>query len=131
MEYTTNYQLPQWVETDRIIMEDFNDMTSKIDAVLGQAPGKGNCQILTGYYQGNSQGITLSGLPGKPVFVAAANGNLRTIMLSLRDAALSLAISTDGVSTMATTWEDDSLQLHGLTGGRMYAVCVLMDMSAQ
>ena len=24
MNYTTNYHLPQWVETDRIQMEDFN-----------------------------------------------------------------------------------------------------------
>ena len=34
MNYTTNYHLPQWVETDRILMDDFNDMTSAIDAAL-------------------------------------------------------------------------------------------------
>ena len=34
MNYTQNYQLPQWVETDRILMDDFNDMTSAIDAAL-------------------------------------------------------------------------------------------------
>ena len=28
MNYTTNYHLPQWVETDRILMDDFNDMTA-------------------------------------------------------------------------------------------------------
>ena len=31
MNYTTNYHLPQWVETDRIMMEDFNQMCSDID----------------------------------------------------------------------------------------------------
>ena len=31
MNYTTNYHLPQWVETDRIMMEDFNDAMSDID----------------------------------------------------------------------------------------------------
>ena len=31
MNYTTNYHLPQWVETDRIQMEDFNQMCSDID----------------------------------------------------------------------------------------------------
>ena len=31
MNYTKNYHLPQWVETDRIMMEDFNQMCSDID----------------------------------------------------------------------------------------------------
>ena len=65
MNYTQHYQLPQWVETDRILMDDFNDMTSAIDAALktnadglaaetaartaGDA-AKGNCQLyLTSY----------------------------------------------------------------------------------
>ena len=34
MNYTTNYQLPTWVETDRIQMDDFNDMTDKLDAAI-------------------------------------------------------------------------------------------------
>ena len=31
MDYTTNYQLPVWAETDRILRTDFNDMTEKIE----------------------------------------------------------------------------------------------------
>ena len=31
MNYTTNYHLPQWVESDRIMMEDFNQMCADID----------------------------------------------------------------------------------------------------
>ena len=31
MNYTTNYHLPQWAETDRIMMEDFNRAFSDID----------------------------------------------------------------------------------------------------
>ena len=31
MNYTTNYHLPQWAETDRIMMEDFNQMCADID----------------------------------------------------------------------------------------------------
>ena len=34
MNYTTNYHLPQWVETDRIMMEDFNQMCSDMEAGL-------------------------------------------------------------------------------------------------
>ena len=31
MNYTTNYHLPQWVESDRILMEDFNEAMENID----------------------------------------------------------------------------------------------------
>ena len=34
MNYTTNYHLPQWVESDRIMMEDFNDAMAGIDQGL-------------------------------------------------------------------------------------------------
>ena len=36
MNYTQHYQLPQWVETDRIMMDDFNDMTAKLDSGLAE-----------------------------------------------------------------------------------------------
>ena len=41
MNYTTNYHLPQWVETDRIMMEDFNDAMSDIDQGIKTGPGYG------------------------------------------------------------------------------------------
>ena len=34
MNYTTNYHLPQWVESDRILMEDFNQMCEDIETGL-------------------------------------------------------------------------------------------------
>ena len=37
MNYTTNYHLPQWVESDRILMEDFNDAMSGIDGGIAAA----------------------------------------------------------------------------------------------
>ena len=52
MKQTTNYQLPQWEETDRIMMKDFNGMTDKLDKVLA---GKGNCRIATGTYTGTGE----------------------------------------------------------------------------
>ena len=51
MNYTQHYQLPQWVETDRIMMSDFNDMTAKLDTGLAAA-AQGNCRIVTGSYVG-------------------------------------------------------------------------------
>ena len=34
MNYTENYQLPQWVESDRVLMDDFNDAMRKTDLEL-------------------------------------------------------------------------------------------------
>lgn len=45
MQKTTNYQLPKWEKTDRILMDDFNGMTAALAA-------KGNCRIQAGSYTG-------------------------------------------------------------------------------
>ena len=39
MNHTSNYQLPQWEEHDRILRTDFNGMTETIDAALGALAG--------------------------------------------------------------------------------------------
>ena len=39
MNYTTNYHLPQWVESDRIMMEDFNQMCADMEAGLNTVRG--------------------------------------------------------------------------------------------
>ena len=51
MHYTQHYQLPRWETTDRILMDDFNDMTQKLDAGLAAA-ALGNCRIFAGSYVG-------------------------------------------------------------------------------
>lgn len=37
MNYTEKYHLPQWIESDRIMMDDFNQMCADIEAGLSQA----------------------------------------------------------------------------------------------
>ena len=34
MDYTNNYHLPQWVKSDRVMMDDFNQMCANIDSGL-------------------------------------------------------------------------------------------------
>ena len=85
MTKTTNYQLPKWEKTDRIQMEDFNDMTATLDAALkanadaaaaASAAGAlcGNCKIETSTYTGNgkygSANPTTLTFPKKPTAVA-------------------------------------------------------------
>ena len=38
LNYTENYQLSQWVKSDRVLMEDFNDVNKKIDAAIANIP---------------------------------------------------------------------------------------------
>ena len=49
MNYTTNYHLPQWVQTDRIQMEDFNQAMADIDEGLGSALQSANGLETTAY----------------------------------------------------------------------------------
>ena len=77
MNYTQNYQLPQWVETDRILMEDFNGAFSALDTALAAHDGdlaeKGNCQVYFTTYTGNGAydegGARTLTFPHKPLFV--------------------------------------------------------------
>ena len=75
MNYTTNYHLPQWAESDRIMMEDFNDAMSDIDqgiktaqdtadtaeskADAAQAAAEAKPYVI-GSYSGNGSGKTIN-----------------------------------------------------------------------
>ena len=79
MNYTENYQLPQWVETDRIMMEDFNEAMAKVDE------GCGNCRIVYGSYVGT--GLASMDHPNMltftqtPKFVAIANNDTHLFLV--------------------------------------------------
>ena len=40
MNYTKNYRLPQWVKSDRIMMDDFNAAMSSMESGMTRAEGK-------------------------------------------------------------------------------------------
>ena len=61
MTKTTNYQLPKWEKTDRIQMQDFNDMTATLDAALA-----GKAELVTGSYTGDGTNDRTVDL-GRPV----------------------------------------------------------------
>ena len=48
MNYTQNYQLPQWESSDRILMDDFNDAMEKIEGGLEEKVG-----VVFGVYDGS------------------------------------------------------------------------------
>ena len=65
MNYTTNYHLPQWVESDRIMMEDFNEAMDSIDQSIKAASLP---TYVIGNYTGNGETQTIE-LGFRPKFV--------------------------------------------------------------
>ena len=120
MNYTANYHLPQWVETDRILMDDFNDMASAIDAALktnadgltandAQHSGFGNCQLYTASYVGTGilQPVTHT-FPGKPMALFVADGSTGYGMIAWR--GVTQSFSTGGfVDYQAITWGENTV----------------------
>ncbi len=96
MNKTTNYELPQWVKDDPILMATFNDAFSKVDAAvksaadragaaqtgvdtLAQDVGSGgqNCRAVTGSYTGTgtygeANKLTIQ-TPFKPLMLFVTN----------------------------------------------------------
>ncbi len=95
MQYTENYQLPQWAEDDRIMMGDFNRAMADIDRGIAEAAkdlgtGGKNARIAWGTYKGNGKygasspnTLTFDFTPAV-VFIAigqAVNANPGSVML--------------------------------------------------
>ena len=129
MDYTTNYQLPVWAETDRILRTDFNDLTDKIEEALGALQGdvdantaglstastelntKGNCQtFLTAYVgTGNAQGTRPITFPSKPFLVVIYDtARWETYVLNFGATG---AWGSRGISTSILSWSGNTLNL--------------------
>ena len=104
MDYTANYQLPVWAETDRILRTDFNDAFSALDDALGQLPQKGNCQIVAGSYTGTgtygAKGMNSLTFPSPPLVLLVADSSGGRLLAMVRSAGgvpfLGGATSADG-----------------------------------
>ena len=73
MNYTQNYQLPQWEKTDRIMMDDFNDAMDTIEGGLSS-----KCELVFGSYEGsnslNAPRLINLGFTPKAVFLSIPTG---------------------------------------------------------
>ena len=94
MTKTTNYQLPKWEKTDRIQMQDFNDMTATLDAALAA-----KSRVITGTYTGtgkDNREIALGTRP-KAVLVCTEYGVMWT------SGGVYGGLALDGTPTKART----------------------------
>ena len=140
MNYTQNYQLPQWVETDRILMDDFNDSYEKLDAALktnadglsansaaiaandAQHSGFGNCQLYTASYVGTgATGYetpnTLT-FPSQPlvVFIAPAAGSESAFLLAVQGMPSAYTQARSG-DLNQFSWSGNTLSWYTNTAG--------------
>ena len=82
MNYTTNYHLPQWVETDRIQMEDFNQAMADIDEGLSETYGPERKAYVSGEVTiyGDTPTGTLVTFDFEPSFVVVHGGSPALIL---------------------------------------------------
>ena len=130
MNQTTNYALPSWEATDRILMEDFNDMTEKLDEALA---GKGNCRLYTGSYVGTGTKEQSFTFPAKPYFAAIMGGSFFIIMAhgitqtvslsSFRQTMVNLTWTGNTASWDVFNYDQDACNLENVT----YQVVALLD----
>ena len=125
MNYTQNYQLPQWVVTDRILRTDFNDSYEKIDAALdGLQDGLdahtvelllcGNCRVEHFSYTGTGSGATKVTFSDRPALfiiqggtglIAGGRGKTATF------AASGASITSTTIGKITMSWSGNQVSL--------------------
>ena len=141
MDHTTNHQLSQWENTDRVLMEDFNADNAKIDAALraeadaraaadaelsAQMSKLGHCQIYHYQYTGVAGGKTLT-FPSKPLLVLLSDSS-GFASVCIYGAPYARALGSSSGTSFRLTWGENSLtwndyQMNG--GGTYYAAAFI------
>ena len=118
LNHTTNYALPSWEATDRILMEDFNDAFETIDTQMKAR----NCQFYMTSYVGTGSGSCSITFPSRPILVIVMGGH-HTWFCSIQGAP-EIYLRTDavGCGVSAATWTENTLTwAENASGGEYYA----------
>ena len=114
MTYTTNYNLPQWEDTDIVKREDVNGAMAVIDAAIAAA---GSVWIESGSYIGsglyNTANPTVFKFQHKPVLLIVAaedEGGHNEHMSAPRGTTKYRTINSDS-HTVILTWGNSSVSL--------------------
>lgn len=129
MNHTQNYQLNQWVKSDKVQRVDFNADNAKIDAALGAlaetsaehtetlaghtaAIAKlGNCAIWTTTYNGNDAASVTITCPHPPVLVYVQHivYNYGEYVLFVRGSDRAIAHRGGSYSMLVPSWPGNSI----------------------
>ena len=110
MNYTNNYHLPQWVETDRIMMEDFNRAFSDIDEGIKTAQDTADtAESKADAAQSSANAVADAYTPGNQPYVVGSytgTGADMTITLGFRPKFLILSGMESSSATNSTlAWD--------------------------
>ena len=110
MEYTTNYHLPQWVESDRIMMGDFNDAMASIEeGMSSNAEAAAEKPYVVGSYTGTGQQMTIT-LGFRPSFLII-NGGVITYSINSEELATWQLVTAGNVLPQCITFTDTGFTL--------------------
>ena len=110
MNHTTNYHLPQWVETDRIMMGDFNDAMASIEeGMSSNAEAAAEKPYVVGSYTGTGQQMTIT-LGFRPSFLII-NGGVITYSINSEELATWQLITAGNVLPQCVTFTDTGFTL--------------------
>ena len=153
MDYTANYQLPVWAETDRILRTDFNDAFDTIEDALSQhdstldtletdvaatttgLAAKGNCQLYVATYIGTGTTSHTLSLPGQAAFFMVIGGGSRCLW-GIRGTNPGIVASTVGshtaasvnLSSQSVTWSSVNAEDACNRSGRTYTLLALLEL---
>jgi len=111
MNYTENYQLPQWEKSDRIMMEDFNDQNSKLESALNLL-ATGQPKLIYGTYKGAGDTAQTVTVGFQPVWVIIARPSNNAIVVLRGNNMYGVTITEDGFAVIES---NGSLNSSGIT----------------
>lgn len=133
MNQTTNYQLSQWDEDDRILRTDFNSDNAKIDAALAeqaeaisdetetraaavtaltsQLATKGNCTVEHQTYTGTGDAYVTLTFSSAPLLVVIMSSNL--LCVAVRGSSALARNAGVGGASIGVTWGSNSMSWNG------------------
>ena len=115
MNYTENYQLPQWEETDRVLMEDFNAAMSKVDQGMEGIPRMASGSYVgTGTYGSENPNHLDFGFSAKLVALTGNASNLLkigTLFIGGQSTSHGIGVTSNSSSglSMSVTWTDQGV----------------------
>ena len=110
MNYTTNYHLPQWVESDRILMEDFNDAMAGIDqGIQGAKAAAETAQTTADTAEQKAEALAAAYTPSNQPFVGGTyvgTGEDTTVTLGFRPKFVVISGMQPGTQSNSTSdWD--------------------------
>ena len=117
MQHTTNYDLPQWEDTDVVTREDVNGALSAIDTAMSKF---GNCRIQLNVYIGDGKGGDIAPMQmffrGRPLLViivpATSPQNKQHFFMATNGVTEVYTVENTPASRTTITWLDRGIRIY-------------------